>query len=84
VREHLVYFVIGQPRKQRATPKDLPSFWCRPNQSATSRNDRADDQRLQSSRFALVSLLSTARIVVETPDTAAHADPAISHPGHFG
>ena len=21
---------------------------------------------------------------VETPDTAAHADPAISHPGHFG
>jgi len=38
--EDRVYFVIGQPRKKRAAPEDLPSFWCRPNQSATSRNDR--------------------------------------------
>ena len=36
VLEDRVNLVIGQPRKQRAAPEDLPSFWCRPNQSATS------------------------------------------------
>jgi len=36
VLENRVNLVIGQPRKQRAAPEDLPSFWCRPNQSATS------------------------------------------------
>jgi hypothetical protein len=40
VLEDRVYFIIGQPREQRAAPEDLPSFWCRPDHLATSQNDR--------------------------------------------